>query len=61
VCVECVVMIERMRRAMMSGGSWVIRSLDVIVVCVADVCDCVDRRMAGPRCSLPVRTAMWRQ
>ena len=61
VYVECVVMIGRMRRAMMSGGSWVSRSLDVIVVRMADVCDCVDRRMAGPRCTSPVRTGMWRQ
>ena len=45
VHVECAVMIGRMRRAMMSGGSWVSRSLDVIVVRMADVCDCVDRRV----------------
>ena len=47
VYVECaVMMIGRMRRAMLSGGSWVNRSLDVIVVHMAYVCDCVDRRMA---------------
>ena len=45
VHVECAVMIGRMRRAMMSGGSWVSRSLGVVVVRMADVCDCVDRRM----------------
>ena len=50
VYVECVVMIGRMRRAMMSGGSWVSRSLDVLVVRKADVCDCADRGMVGPRC-----------
>ena len=62
VYVECAVMIGRMRRAMMSGGSWVSRSLDVIVVRVADVCDdCVDRRMVRPRCTSPVRRGMWRQ
>ncbi len=61
VFVESAVMIGRMRRAMMSGGSWVSRSLDVIVVRMADVCDCVDRRMAGPRCLSPVRRGMWRQ
>ena len=42
---ECAVMIGRMRRAMMSGGFWVSRSLDVIGVRMADVCACVDRRM----------------
>ncbi len=42
---EYVVMLRRMRRAMMSGGSWVGRSLDMIVVRMAHVCDCVDRRM----------------
>ena len=61
VYVECAVMIGRMRRAMMSGGSWVSRSLDVIVVRMADVCDCVDRRLARPRCSSPVLTGMWMQ
>ena len=50
VCAESAVMIGRMRRAMMSGGSWVRCSLDVIFMRMADVCDCVDRRMAGPRC-----------
>ncbi len=61
VYVECALMMGRMRRAMMSGGSWVSRSLDVIVVGVADVCDCVDRRVVRPLCSSPVRTGMWRQ
>ncbi len=59
--VECAVMIGRMRRAMMSGGSWVSRSLDGIVVRMADMCDCVDRWMAGPRCTSPVRADMLRQ
>ena len=61
VYVECGVMIGRMRRAMMSGGGWMSRSLDVIVVCMAGVCDCVDRRMVRPRCLSPVTTVMWRQ
>ncbi len=61
VYVECAVMIGRMRRATRSDGSWVIRSLDVIVVRMADVCDCVDRRIVRPRCSSPVRRGMWRQ
>jgi hypothetical protein len=61
VYVECVVMIGRMRSAMMSGGSWVSRSLDVIVVRMADVYDCVDRRLVRPRCSSLVRRGMWGQ
>jgi len=61
VYVECAVMIGRMRSAMMSGGSWVSRRLDVIVVRMADVCDCVDRRMVRPRCTSPVGKGMWRQ
>jgi hypothetical protein len=61
VLVECAVLMGRMRRAMMSGGSWMIRSLDVMVVRTTDVCDCVDRRMVRPRCTSPVRTGMWRQ
>jgi hypothetical protein len=51
--VECAAMIVRMRRAMMSGGCWVSRSLDVFVVRMADVCDYVSRGMAGRRCSPP--------
>ena len=61
VYVECAVMIGRMRRAMMSGGSWVSRSLGVVVVRLVNVCDCVDRRLARPRCTPPVRRGMWRQ
>jgi hypothetical protein len=61
VYVECAVMIGRMRRAMMSGGSWVSRSLDVIVVRMADACDCVDRGMAGRRFLPPALTGMWMQ
>ncbi len=61
VYVECAVMMGRMSRAMMSCGSWVSRSLDVFVARMADVCDCVDRRLARPRCTSPVRTGMWRQ
>ncbi len=61
VYVECAVMMGRMRRAMMSGGSLVRRSLDVIVVRMADVCDCVDRRMARPHFSSPLCTDVWRQ
>ena len=61
VHVECAVMIGRMRRAMMSGGSWVSRSLGVVVVRMGNVCDCVDRRMVGPRCISPVRRGLWRQ
>ncbi len=38
VYVECAVMIGRMRSAMMSGGCWVSRSLDVMVVRVARMC-----------------------
>ena len=45
VHVESAEMMGRMRRAMMSGGSWVGRGLDVLFVRTADVCDCVDRRM----------------
>jgi hypothetical protein len=59
--VKCAVMIGRMRRAMMSGGSSVSRSLDVFVVRMADVSDCVDRRMAGHPCTSPARRGMWRQ
>ena len=61
VYVECALMMGRMRRAMVSGCSWVSRSLDVLVVRTADVCDCVDRRMVVPHCSSPVRRGMWRQ
>jgi hypothetical protein len=61
VHLECAVMIGSMRRAMISGGSWVSRSHDGMVVRTADVCDCVDRRMARPRCSSLVLTGMWRQ
>ena len=38
VYVECAMMIGRMRSAMMSGCGWVNRSLDVLVVRMADVC-----------------------
>jgi hypothetical protein len=54
-------MIGRIRRAMMSGGGRVSRSPDVIVVRMADVRDCVDRRLVRPRCTWPVKTGMWRQ
>jgi hypothetical protein len=57
VYVECVVMTERIRRAMGLGEE----KPDVFVVRMADVCDCVDSRMVRPRCSSPVRMDMWRQ